>query len=231
MELKILINALLIIIIIYLLLDSVSVKYTFGMDKDIINKKQEDFNNSLKIESSNQSETPSSSNIDELYAYMDNKYDPLSTDAITYNDEVKPDNYYLSDNNTSNFNSNVTNTSTFYNMNLDGLTSDKLQQTNYKLIDNTKESENRLVDKQSQYSSYLDNNINNEQTVYKPDVWKYKNELPMNGGSFNGLSGFDSLGGGYAIYNKNDLSIEKCNSEVECKKVDDLRNGMMERNQ
>ena len=166
------------------------------------------------------------SNINELSDYMNNKFDRLSTDIIDSND-VKPDNYYLTDNNSPNFKSGAIDTARFYDMNIDGITADKLEKSPYVLQTDKKQMEDVIIDKQSKYSSYIDS-ITNKEQVFKPDTWQYKNELPMNGGSFNGLTGFDSEGGHYAIYNKTELNLEKCDNETKCNKVDDLRNGMMQ---
>ena len=222
METKILINSLLLIIIIYLLLDCIPHRYMYGEKKypynDNLNN-QENFNDSIEI-------VDNKSNINELQEYMDNKFDRLSTDILDSND-VKPDKYYLNENNTPNFNSGAIDTNRFYDMNLDGVTSDKLEKSNYISPSEQKDMENIMIDKQSKQASIIDN-ITNKEHVFKPDTWQYKNELPMNGGSFNGLTGFDSLGGHYAIYSKTELNLEKCDNETKCNKVDDIRNGMMQ---
>jgi len=221
METKILVNALLLIIIFYLLLDCIPHRYVFG-DKKMSNEQyingQEDFgSNDIEVKDNT---------INELYDYMDNKFDRMSTDILDSND-VKPDNYYTSDNNTPNFNSGAVNTARFYDMNMDGVMPDKLEKSSYVSPDDKKEMETVMMDKQSKHSSIIDN-ITNKEKTFKPDTWQYKNELPMNGGAFSGLTGFDSQGGHYAIYSQTELDLEKCNSETKCSKVDDLRNGMMQ---
>ena len=84
-----------------------------------------------------------------------------------------------------------------------------------------------MIDKHSQHSSIIDN-VTNKTQAFKPDTWQYKNELPMNGGAFSGLTGFDSLGGNFAVYSKSELDLEKCSNETDCGKIDDLRNGLMQ---
>jgi len=220
METKILINSLLVIIIIYLLLDCIPHRYMYGDKKHTYGERmtnvQENLDNSVEVVD----------NVSELDQYMENKFDRFSTD-ITDSNNVKPDNFYLNDNNVPNFNSGKVDTARFYDMNMDGVTSDKLEKSNYISPASQKESEDVLIDKQSKQSSIIDNVTDKEQ-VFKPDTWQYKNEMPMNGGSFNGLTGFDSLGGHYAIYSKTELDLEKCNNETKCHKVDDIRNGMMQ---
>lgn len=225
MDTKILINSLLLIIIIYLLLDCIPHRYKFGESK--IRAKNysnetypnENFEETIEIKDN-------VSNIDELSNYMNNKFDRLSTDIID-NDDVKPDKYYLSDNNVPNFRSGAVDTTRFYDMNMDGVTADKLEKSTYLSPPDKKHMEDVIIDKQSKYSAYIDS-ITNKDQVFKPDTWQYKNELPMNGGSFNGLTGFDSIGGHFAIYNKTELNLEKCDNETKCHKIDDLRNGMMQ---
>jgi len=219
METKILINSLLLIIIIYLLLDCIPNRYMYGEKRNRYRETQENLTDSVEVIDNND-------NMSELQQYMDNKFDRLSTDIVDSND-VKPDNYYLSDNNSPNFNSGAVDTTRFYDMNLDGVTADKLEKSNYISPTTQKEMEDVMIDKQSKHASIIDN-VTNKDQVFKPDTWQYKNEMPMNGGSFNGLTGFDSLGGHYAIYSKTELDLEKCNNETKCHKVDDIRNGMMQ---
>ena len=120
--------------------------------------------------------------------------------------DVKPDKYYLDENNTPNFKSGAIDTTRFYDMNLDGVTPDKLEKSNYISPSDKKDMEDIMIDKQSKQASIIDN-ITSKEHVFKPDTWQYKNEMPMNGGSFNGLTGFDSLGGNYAIYSKTELEM------------------------
>ena len=228
METKILINSLLLIIIFYLLLDCIPHRYVFGDTKTNMSmNRRENFNGNGDNSHNGEDEIEvKDNNINELHDYMDNKFDRLSTDIVDSND-VKPDNYYMNDNNTPNFNSGAVNTARFYDMNMDGVAPDKLQQSAYVSPGGNKEMEDVMVDKQSKNSSYIDTVTNKEQ-VFKPDTWQYKNELPMNGGAFNGLMGFDSQGGNFAIYSKTELDLEKCDTETKCNKVADLRNGMMQ---
>ena len=47
----------------------------------------------------------------------------------------------------------------------------------------------------------------------------------MNGGLFNGISGFDSMNDNMAVYDVNELNIGKCDNGL-CPPTDDLRNGV-----
>jgi|TARA_B110000971_G_scaffold220412_2_gene263929 hypothetical protein len=228
METKILINSLLLILIFYILIDCIPHRYVFGTKKtphQYVNR-QENFNNKIGDNEFGGDNIEIKDNINELYDYMDNKFDRMSTDILDSND-VKPDNYFTNDNNTPNFNTGGVNTSRFYDMNMDGVMPDKLEKSNYVSPGDKKETETVMIDKQSKNSSIIDD-VTNKEKVFKPDTWQYKNELPMNGGAFNGLTGFDSQGGSYAIYSQTELNLEQCNSETKCTKVDDLRNGMMQ---
>ena len=53
------------------------------------------------------------------------------------------------------------------------------------------------------------------------DNWSYKEELPMNGGSFNGLVGYQNMGSSFAFFDQ-----YKGVSDAHPKLTDDLRSGM-----
>ncbi len=237
MEVKILINSLLIILIIYIILDNIPYRYRFGVEKRMHNNRfmeryshsnhgqeeQENFKSNVGENTLDFLNDSSSKDKEELYNYLlgDNK---------TNSDEpsVQPSNYWLSNDNVPNYGSNVMDIKQNYDVekNFDGLQQTKLEESKYGLKNEKHIMEQTIVDKQTQQSSFLDSNTNDNQNTFKPDTWKYKNELPMNGGMFNGLSGFDSLNGSYAVYDVNDLSLESCNNETACKPKDDLRPGL-----
>lgn len=236
MEVKILINSLLIILIIYIILDNIPYRYRFGVEKRIqsnrfmeryscenSNEDKEDFSSKVggtTLEFLNDSSTKDK---DELYNYLlgDNKN---NSDEPS----VQPSNYWLSNDSVPNYGSNVMDIKQNYDVekNFDGLQQTKLEESKYGLRNEKQIMEQTIVDKQTQQSSFLDSHTSDNQNTFKPDTWKYKNELPMNGGLFNGLSGFDSLNGSYAVYDVNDLSLENCNNETACKPKDDLRHGL-----
>jgi hypothetical protein len=230
MEVKILINSLLIILIIYILLDNIPYRYRFGVEKRIHNNGfQERYNNNEQIQTQENFNTNSldflneSNNKEELYNYL------FSEDTNNSGEPpIKPSNYWLSNDNVPNYGSNVMDIKQNYNVekNFDGLHDNKLEESKYGLKNEKQIMEQTIIDKQTQQSSFLDSHTNDNQNTFKPDTWKYKNELPMNGGMFNGLSGFDSLNGSYAVYDVNDLNLENCNNETACKSKDDLRPGL-----
>jgi hypothetical protein len=53
------------------------------------------------------------------------------------------------------------------------------------------------------------------------NYWNYKNEMPMNGGDFGGLSGYEGMGGTYSVFNKK----EPPQDTPDIHHSDDLRNG------
>ena len=141
---------------------------------------------------------------------------------------VKPGNYWLTNDNIPNYSSNVMDIKQNYQVNnFDGLEENNLEASKYpNSMEEKRVMQQTIVDKQTQQSSFLDSNTNDNQNTFKPDTWQYKNELPMNGGMFNGLSGFDSLNSSYAVYDTNNLNTEPCDDYLKCKPKDDLRNGM-----
>ena len=137
-----------------------------------------------------------------------------ATDFSNGNSNVLPGNYYMGKQSDSNFNSNVANLSKFYTTSFDNLTQDELMKSQYNTSTNSrKEQEILEIDKQSKQTSYTDDGAINK--TFKPDTWKYKNELPMNGGKMNGIVGFDNLDNQFAIYNKYSLQIQSVNNNSE----------------
>jgi len=130
-------------------------------------------------------------------------------------DPVAPANNYLSDNNQPNFESNVADISKFYNINYDNLNEKDLKTTSLETLKNT------------HFDTSKENcNINPyvRESTATPDNWSYKNELPMNGGSMNGIIGFDSLESQFSSYNGNKLNLQAADSNnFENIPHDDLR--------
>ncbi len=60
-----------------------------------------------------------------------------------------------------------------------------------------------------------------DKKVINSDYWSYKDELPMNGGSFDGLVGYQNMGGAFAFFDQ-----YKPIAEIHPKITDDLRSGM-----
>ena len=106
---------------------------------------------------------------------------------------IIPANGYLSDNSNPNFPSNVNDTSKFYKI-----------QNNYDSL-NENELKSTPLEKINKNYNNITTEINKiEETVRtsteKPTTWEYNNEFPMNGGSMNGIVGFDSLESSYSNF-------------------------------
>lgn len=127
-------------------------------------------------------------------------------------ESVKAGNYYVEDENSVNFMSNVLNVNKFYDRyDVPG---------NYANLTDTDLSSIHNIKKQESFP---------KQVSDKPDNWNYKNELPMNGGNILGnIVGFDTLNDGYAMFNdKGKQFTEKCNNNMDCSvQQDDIRFGL-----
>ncbi len=110
------------------------------------------------------------------------------------NSDVKPNDEYASNENVPNFESNVVDISKFYNINFDNMSEDDLKKATP--ICNGKETN---IAKISGNDSMCDGKTV-RQAQELPLTWQYKNELPMNGGSMNGIFGFDNLESQFASF-------------------------------
>ena len=132
------------------------------------------------------------------------------------NRKIEPSNYYSTDFNTPNFVSNVADLRKFYEYNsFDGL--DKVPNVPVKENEYYMDKNKEIIDAVSKQPAYLQKGSNGE--TLTNEYWQYKNEMPMCGGEFGGINGFDTLNNGYATYEMSkDVSKPLLN--------DDLRNGM-----
>jgi len=127
---------------------------------------------------------------------------------------INPSNFYTQDFNTPNFTSNVMDLRKFYSYdNPVGGTVDKVPKDDSKdsIIEDVKSDPVWLIPKQK-ISNHLEPTSN---------YWNYKNEMPMNGGDFGGLCGYEGMGGTYSIFN----SKEPLQDTPDIHHSDDLRNG------
>jgi hypothetical protein len=133
--------------------------------------------------------------------------------------KINPSNFYTQNYNTPNFTTNVTDLRKFYDYDLPannpiGGNNNQVEQvtdTNQEILDKVNSDTPWLV-KEKQTGNA---------TVLESDFWSYKNELPMNGGSFGGIVGYESIGESLAYFNQ-----EKQEESMPIKSTDDLRNGM-----
>ena len=204
MNYKVIFNALIIILIIHLLIVNLDFKeildfsstgtvegYQDNTHDDQDGNIQNLLDQQLGDNNSSEDEETKEDFQNELLDYAKSIKFDSSTDIL-------PMNYYESNENTPNFESNVANMSKFYKNNYENLSKNDLKQldTSNKLV-----NEVGCVGRQT--------NSSNDQ----PDYWKYQNELPMNGGDMGGIVGFDSLDGQYGLYDDNGQATgQACNS-------------------
>ena len=137
----------------------------------------------------------------------------------TYNN-INPGNFYDNDYNTPNFVSNVTDVREYYEYNTyDNKTENEVPKTPYQDPKEIPNDTSQIIDKASLRPAYLHPEATGENLPM--DQWYYKNELPMNGGTFGGITGFDDLGYANAVFSKDFIP-----TSPEMKQNDDLRNGM-----
>jgi len=129
-------------------------------------------------------------------------------------ENINPANFYTQDFNTPNFTSNVMDLRKFYSYdNPPGGTIEKVPKDDSKdsIIEDVKSDPAWLIPKQK-IGNHLEPTSN---------YWNYKNEMPMNGGDFGGLAGYEGMGGTYSIFN----AKEPPQDTPELHHSDDLRNG------
>ena len=129
-------------------------------------------------------------------------------------ENINPANFYTQDFNTPNFTSNVTDLRKFYSYdNPPGGTIEKVPKDDSKdsIIEDVKTDPAWLIPKQK-IGNHLEPTSN---------YWNYKNEMPMNGGDFGGLSGYEGMGETYSVFN----AKEPLEDTPDLHHSDDLRNG------
>ena len=127
-------------------------------------------------------------------------------------ENINPANFYTQDFNTPNFTSNVTDLRKFYSYdNPPGETINKVPDNDDTFVKDVKSDPAWLIPKQK-IANHLEPTSN---------YWNYKNEMPMNGGDFGGLSGYEGMGGTYSVFNEK----EPPQDTPDIHHSDDLRNG------
>jgi hypothetical protein len=207
MDIRIIINSLIIIFILHIIIININYHTVIGEKKEI---QYEKFSNSIPESQESHLENNSLAFLSndgndefkkKLLKYMQQeeviaKSVPLNEFENKNIHKVEASNTYLSKENEPNFESNVADISKFYKFNYDNLDEDQLKSTSI-------ESLSKVVDTNCAISNH-----NGRESVVTPDTWDYKNELPMNGGKINGIVGFDSLESQFAIYNPNKLNLQ-----------------------
>ncbi len=209
MNYRILIHALILIFIIHIIIINLDFEINIGNKKESFENKDSEKNKEKK-------------SLDFLLENKDNdnefikKMKQLSDSSDTTNNNVKdviPSNGYLSNDNKPNFESNVEDTSKYYNIqnNYDNLNENQLQSTPLNDL-----KEKNIV----QTINKVDNS---RESIEKPTTWEYNNELAMNGGLMNGIVGFDGLESQYSNFGSPLLMKGENKTNFENIPNDDLR--------
>jgi len=213
MDIKIIINAFIIIFILHIIILNINYSVTIGNKKakDIENFESPDTKNSMDFLTNNTNTNENDEFKKKLLKYIQQDEPIKKTEFEKKNVfEVGASNTYVNNNNTPNFESNVADISKFFKVNYDNLDENELKATSIEDINKlNKEKKNISIDSQSKEPCNI-KSYGRESTV-TPDNWVYKNELPMNGGEMNGIIGFDSLESQFAIYNPNKLNLQSAN--------------------
>jgi hypothetical protein len=133
--------------------------------------------------------------------------------------QVNPANFYTQNFNTPNFTTDVLDLRKFYDYDLPASKSSSA------LTDKTSSGNDdgdMLRRTEADNFPWLEGpNKNKPKNVMESDYWSYKEELPMNGGSFDGLVGYQTMGEAFAFFDQ-----YKPVAETHPKSTDDLRTGM-----
>ena len=211
MNLRLIVNAFLIILAIHLLLENLNFHISIGDPTEY-------FSNYL-----DNGEPDDYDPKQELLDYISGNN---VHETISRNEVVKPSNYYVSNDNVPTFDSNVTDIRDHYQYNPESSASGSWgnpeSSASGSWEDPTKkqfEPIEQAMDKLTQTPAHLapDGTI-------KPDTWVYKNELPMNGGAVRGgVHGFDTLESDFAAFGDANAMIQSCQTKSP---DDDIRMGM-----
>ena len=221
MNLNIIIHALIIIFILHIILINIKYSVTIGYSnknnvEKMTNQKEFYIGEKNKDDESIDFLLGNNNKKDDLFKKKMNDYIKdiqfNKTETKSFDDKnefpVEASNNYLDNKETPNFESNVIDTSKFYeinkhndNLNYDNLNEKDLKETSLSSLGISNTSpDNLFKDKNNNLTNInIDSNTVRQSTI-NPDNWKYKNEFPMNGGLMNGIVGFDELESQYADF-------------------------------
>jgi len=172
------------------------------------------------------------------YAQPNNKNNNVDKLRQTY-DKINPYNFYTQNYNTPNFVTNVEDVRQFFSYDLPPNSPEStlpiptdpvvpiepfencMTQKEYgntdQMIEHAKQDTPWLIPQHKKTPSGLE---------YESDYWVYNNEMPMNGGLFGDIVGYENMGDSFSLfYTKNTSDIVE-EQEKALKRNDDLRNGM-----
>jgi hypothetical protein len=222
MNIRIVINSLILIFIIHIIILNINYSYDIGNKKNIegfTDNNNDDSNVSFLMDNNSNNKGDDEFK-QKMMKYIQQNYEAPKENKFESKNlyPVEPSNSFLSDNNVPNFESNVADTKKFYKINYDNLNEKDLKSTS---IDNLKNYESLKKDNTDKSSTTVISNYDEpchikehgREPIKLPDTWSYKNELPMNGGTMNGIYGFDSLESQFALYNPNKLNLQSSDKE------------------
>ena len=132
--------------------------------------------------------------------------------------QVNPANFYTQDYNTPNFTTDVLDLRKYYDYDLPASksTGEPKEGTS-----GSSQGEMFRKTKADNFPLLEGPDKNENKNVMESDYWSYKDELPMNGGSFDGIVGYQNMGDSFSFFNQ-----YKPVTETHPKLTDDLRSGM-----
>ena len=228
MNLKIILNALLIIIILHILIQSTNMHDVIGFGREHFDGNGRDPGNNTMdflmkggdtVVNVNQNEDVRSKLVDYVSRNTATYFEVNKNALGDTNMDVMPSNIYQNDENQPNFESNVANISKFYENNFDNLEQKQLEQapTNSNNLLMTRNPQ--TIDNVSRQACNIDQNANTP--VISDQQWSYQNEVPMNGGAFMGsVTGFCDHDAQYSIYDTSKLNVSSC---VDSSSKNDIR--------
>ena len=214
MDIKIIINSILIIFILHIIILNINYSYTYGKKNNNENfKNSKEYSKDLDFLKNDINDNNENDDFKKkLLKYIQEdeivKENKFETKNVI---DIKASNTYLNDNNVPNFESNVADTTKFYINNYDNLNEDQLKSTSIEDLNKLKDKDTVSIDTHSNVPCNI-KKYGRESTA-TPDNWTYKDELPMNGGTMNGIVGFDNLESQFAIYNPNKLNLQSVNND------------------
>jgi hypothetical protein len=223
MDIRIIINALIIIFILHIII--LNINYTV----DIGNKRlKENFDNIYRREDDEKKtdkedsmsflkDTNAATDEDfkkKLMKYIEEPKEYKKTEFEEKNlNNIEASNAYVSNDNVPNFESNVADISKFFKINYDNLDEKDLKATSIDTLKSVTVENNGDVKNINVEIDSKEKNVHyGRDSQVNPDTWSYNGELPMNGGTMNGIFGFDSLESQFATFNPNKLNIQNSDS-------------------
>ena len=203
MDIKYLINICLILLILHIILINLNFNMKIGKNNNVErftnndSKSNDNVSNIDFLTSDKDSNDEFKKKLLKYIQFDENKENTSKESSFEKKNtsSILPSNTYTGDDNVPNFESNVADISKFYNINFDNMDEADLKNATpicnppgpVKLKGNDASCEPKT----------------GRESIELPTSWQYKNEMPMNGGSMNGIYGFDNLESQFASFNDN----------------------------